>query len=343
MKNTFSATLAPLRDHERDDYLRFMGDHLKDGGHFRDIWNWRLSEPDHSGGEIPFIARADATLLGTVGVIPMPVSFQGRRFQACWQLDSVVSPKARGMGLGKRLVNRAAEGWDLVLAKGTSTPMYGLRKSLGYRDVRNSDYLVRIFQPRGIATVSAKKALLEELAALWARALPSPGATGAETSIEPISSFDASFDQLADEQAREPVFRPRKDAGYLNWRYFKCPLRQYRIFRAGRERALGAIVIKTGPGNEEGWIVDMVSSSTGVTRLLIQAALEYFRDHRVARVWSFCTHGPSRRALLRQGFVPTGITPRFTCSIRSGGALAKLLPQSPWDFWHGDGDIELYM
>jgi hypothetical protein len=49
-----------------------------------------------------------------------------------------------------------------------------------------------------------------------------------------------------------------------------------------------------------------------------------------------------RRWFMRYGFVPTKFTPRFTYRA-ANKEITEKVGTVEWDFWHGDGDLELYM
>ena len=129
--------------------MEFLNGNLETFGEFERFWSWRQENETQNGGETVVIAKGDEKIVGSVGIVPASMTVDGYPIRAAWQQDSLVSPAMRGKGLGKRLVAKAAEGWDLILAKGTSEAMYGLRKSVGFLDVPNVGYMVRVCKPRG--------------------------------------------------------------------------------------------------------------------------------------------------------------------------------------------------
>jgi anti-anti-sigma regulatory factor len=222
--------------------------------------------------------------------------------------------------------------------------MYGLRKSLGFADVPNSDYLVRVSRIRSGAC-KLKDRIAECLLLCWKAMLPLPK-PDSSIEIRKIDTFDNSFAQLADRVSQERVLRLNKGQAYLNWRYFHCPGRKYKVFRASDGNARGAVVTGViGEPSEEGWIVDLLCSSRdGACALaLLLKALKELEAKGVSRIYAFATQPAARKWLRRLGFLPTGRTPRFTYKIYGQKVDRNVLAQSPWDFWHGDGDVELYM
>ena len=323
--------------------LKFLSSNLTRWEQFRSIWDWRQKGLPHSGGETAVIAMQQKDIVGCVGIVPTDVTLNGTRIKASWQQDSLVAPSMRGRGLGKRLVNEGTKGWDLVMAKGTNKPMYGLRKSLGFLDVPNSDYLVKVCKPRPKAE-NLKKRLAEYVLSLWNKVLPMP--KGDSTlKIQEIEMFDPSFDVLSDKLHKDHVVRTFKGHDYLNWRYFQCPRKEYKVFRAGGNQADGAIVLNiTGSESDEGWIVDLIcpSSDYQCAYSLLNAAVNYFEAQGVSRCWVFATLPAARKWLYRFGYLPTKRTPRFTYRVQQKYLNEKSIDSAKWDFWHGDGDLELY-
>jgi len=229
------------------------------------------------------------------------------------------------------------------MAKGTSKAMYGLRESIGFTDVPNSNYLVKVQKPR-FRLDKPKDSLAEYGLYAWKTFLPLPRGDSS-IDVEEIEAFDQVFYDLRERNSFADVVHLRKDSQYLNWRYVKCPRKKYHIFKAGDPRTLGAIVLAIGGEQaDEGWIVDFVCDQEDKTcaYALIREAISYFKEQGVWRIWTFATLPAARMRLRRFGFVPTGRTPRFTYRMQ-GNLNPSELRQASWNFWHGDGDVELYM
>jgi len=341
---TAQAEIKLMSPEDKQDLLEFMENNLDTWQRFRKLWQWRQESKEVFGGETAALAKLEGKVIGSVGIVPAPVTLSGSLIKAWWQQDSLISPGMRGRGLGKKLVKEGGKGWDLVMAKGTSDAMYGLRKSLGFSDVPNSDYLVRVHKPRFMVR-KLKESGAECALALWRAILPMPR-TDSAIDVKEINVFDQTFDFLADELYKDNVLRLYKGQKYLNWRYFECPGKHYKVFRAGGEKACGALVANiTGQDFDEGWIVDLIchSKDKKCAYALLRSAMNYFKEQRVSRVWAFATLPVARRWLYRFGFFPTGRTPRFTYHVYGENFDAGTLATTSWDFWHGDGDTELYM
>ena len=327
---------------EQEEFMDFLKGNLDSFDKFEQFWRWRNENMSICGGENAAIAKYDGKVVGCVGIVPANIHGCGNTVRACWQQDSLVDRAMRGKGVGKRLVEKAAEGWDLLLAKGTSLPMYGLRKSLGFLDARNSNYMVRVSRPRKFG-FSAKR-LVEYLLWIWRMIVVGPRIDD-RISVCRVEEFDRSFDALAEGLKQKNVFKLHKDHRYLNWRYVSCPGKEYGIFKAGGDDARGAVVVAINRSDpQEAWIIDLICSDNDKQSglALIRTAVRYLENSGASRIWVFSTMLTVRRWFMRYGFVPTKFTPRFTYRA-ANKEITEKVGTVEWDFWHGDGDLELYM
>lgn len=321
----------------------FMRNNLGEWRKFQSCWRWRQQGLPHSGGETAVVAKYGGSIVGCVGIVPVRIFYAGEEIKTSWQQDSFVSSAMRGKGVAKKLVNKGAEAWEMVMAKGTSKPMYGLRKALAFADVPNDSYMLGINRPRKTAK-SLKEAVAEYLLLFWKHLLPPPAAKRA-VKVVAVDAFDRSFDTLADQLVRQPIVQPYKGSDYLNWRYGSAPEKRYTIFRAGGEPARGAIVVNiSGDHADEGWIVDLICAPDDAqcAYALLRKAMAFFREQDVSRIWVFATLPVARQWLFRFGLLPTKRTPHFTYRIYGKSPAGQRLANADWSFWHGDGDVEMY-
>lgn len=342
--NRLERDKVQLRISENDgEIIDFYSKHLATWERLQQLWKWREKGPPENGSVIAVVAIDNKVIVGSLGVVHAIVTLSGARFRVSWQQDSLVAPSLRGRGLGKRLAEEASENCDMAIGKGATAKMYGLRKSMGFEDVSFSNYLVQVLRPR----FSLEK-LIESFGELslflWKAVMPLPRADPA-ISVTEITTFDSTFDTLAEELATQDVLRVYKDSNYLNWRYFNCPGRDYKVFRAGGEQTRAAIVIKiAGSKMDEGWIVDLIcpNSDRNVANALLAEATDFFLERSVRRVWTFATLPVVRKWFYRFGFLPTTYNPKFYYRVHDDGLRALINASKKWDFWHGDGDLELY-
>lgn len=331
--------LRRLGPEEKDRLFAFYRQTMDSAERVIALYEWRLSGRPDSGGVDTFVAVIEGRIVGAMNAAPIRLSSEGELLEAAWQQDSIVHPNARGRGIGSRLVSYAAAQTPIALAKGTVEPMYRLRKKAGFADVPRDTFLLRPTTPLPGSNASSKRRVL--FPALWlAGRIASNVPTGLETTE--IARFDASFDGLAETLAERTELRVYKPSGYLNWRYFNCPVRSYRVYAAvrGGEPA-GAIVLRTDEDRRrDEWIVDLVVDETDsfLVQALLNVALRVTAGSPAPAVRTFATSPRLRRLLVLRGFVPTSETPRFTYHLSVPGSTS---PAGCWNFFHGDGDTEL--
>lgn len=326
---------------EEPRLLNFYLQMLDTGAKVSQLYRWRKNGDPRCREVYPYVARIGGDIVGTVNVVPVKLTYKGRKIEASWQQDSVVSPTIRGKGVGKNLVNLAAQGWDMVIARGTTDAMYGLRRSMSFIDVPNSNFLIKPLAPFGDRR-DFKRSLIFLILWFLSRLR---GKEEIKTTLKSrkVHEFDKSFDDLAEKLGKSDEIMPYKDSAYLNRRYFKCPGKEYCVIRADDEQGMrGAIVLnlnKVPMGSA--WIVDMITApyDRECANELLNAAFRNLKDRDAGYVWAFATSSTARVCLFERGFINTRATPRFTYRLKRGDLD---LTEAQWNFWHGDGDLELY-
>lgn len=332
--------LRRLLPEELERLFSFYRETLPSAERVITLYRWRIEDPTSSGGVDTYVAEGDGRLLGAMSLVPVRLTSRGEFLDAAWYTDSVVHPAVRGRGIGSRLLDHTAVQAPITFAKGTVEPMYRLRKRAGFRDVPRDRYLLRPMTPvpRDTAASLKRKALFLPL---WLVGRISRRIPARLETVE-LYRFDTSFDRLADQVAERPGPRPYKPSDYLNWRYFRCPVRTYRVFAALREgRSAGAIVLRIDEGtSHDAWIVDLVADDTdrAVVHALLKRACEEAVRGGVPTIRTFATSPRVRQLLWLHGFVSTRETPRFTYHVAPTGAA---LAAEEWSFFHGDCDTEL--
>jgi GNAT superfamily N-acetyltransferase len=318
------------------DTLEFYRRMFPKSNRVLELMEWRRSAPAGSGAAKLFIARLGGIIVGAMNIVAVDLQVGSKTVRGVWQQDSVVSPETRGRGVGRQLIDQSGQGYDVLLAKGISDAMYKLRKASGFIDVRDWNYMVRVLSPFRYGTTvkqSAYGVALAGLSFLKRRHLPKLVAA-------PINEFGADFDRLASSPIASTEIRPIKNDAYLRWRYGTCPGRSY-VCLASASPNLGAAVVRLGSAS---WIVDVVCGSGDAATLsgLIGASVERCRAAGAASVHAYVTSAGARDCLSQHGFVHVPSPPRFMYRLGSNADPSVWQSIAGWNFWHGDGDIELY-
>ncbi len=96
-------------------------------------------------------------------------------------------------------------------------------------------------------------------------------------------------------------------------------------------------------GSACGRIVDLIcrQDDTVCALALVAAAVDLLAEAGASRVISFTTWPVASAWLRAHGFRAVANGTRFTYRF-SGDAGGHRWREIPWDFWHGDGDVEMY-
>lgn len=332
--------LGLLDTRDEAQLLEFYRRFIKKGNRTVEVYQWRKQ---YQGGNLPYVAKQNGRIVGAVTAFPVSLIHNNQRINAAWQADSIVDPAMRGKGLGKKLVNLAAQNYDVVLAKGTSPPMYRLRKSVGFVDVGNSNILLRVLSP--VVSQGNWWKRLGYAFLYFATIFHSKIEEASGFQVQEIRKFGSVFDRLATEWPQNDEINMYKDSRYLNWRYINCPFRSYRVLQVtDGMHVRGVLILRMNPKPREmGWIVDILypSGNKEILRILLKIAIIEFRKSKASDARTFASSQNIRTHLFALGFKNLKDDPRFTYRVENR-KLGIDYTSATWNFWHGDGDLELY-
>ncbi|MGB6974058.1 MAG: GNAT family N-acetyltransferase [Terracidiphilus sp.] len=326
---------------DQQQLFDFWRRELPGGERVCELFTWRQASAAASGGNAPYLAEYGGEIVGVSNTIPLLVGCRGSRVCAVWQVDVVVSSAMRGRGIARQLMQQLSCA-PLALGKSTQS-MYEAKKKCGFSDAPNSNLLLcplKPFYPEGTLARRLK------YAAVWASSMWRRESSGLNPELcsSEVVEFGAEFDALAEKLMAGDALTPWKPAAYLNWRYRGCPDRSYRALRLDDGSGLRGTVVLRGPegAGREAWIVDVLAEPADAETLsaLIHAAQNDLKARGASVVWIHATSHRVRRQLYNSGFIDTGRTVRFT--YKANGKMPADLATTEWNFFHGDGDGELY-
>ena len=309
-----------------------------------DLYKWRQQNINASGGCHTYTARCGEKIVGAINVVPVDLICGAQRIKACWQQDSIVDESMRGHGIGKKIVTGAGEGYDLVMAKGISDAMYGLRKKNGYCDVIFSNDIIAVLSPFCHAKSFKSKISLFVLwlFSLCKRLWPRPYL---QRTISKVTQFDAAACEWIDKQKNNQI-RIKKGIDYLHWRYCTAPNNGYVILCSSDDTGIrGYLVYRQSSHNQQNVsIVDFLCDSNDHDTIvsLVEYVWESIQKDGVKKVYTFATSKKVRSYLLYRGFINLPKTPRFTYKILTDSLTYEYVKALDWNFCYGDGDLELY-
>ncbi len=301
-------------------------------------WRWEYAE-NPAGKEVVVAQEPSGRIVAHYACIPYKVIIQGETSRCGQGVDSMVHQDYRRGLQNKGLFLRTSEfffqcyGQPAVNAYGFGFPnkkafRLGVRK-LGY-------------QPIHAPLLTLGRNLFESPAESLPAELPPP-CPGLEQ-MEEIFSMDERVEQLWQRLAPEFSMGIIRDASYLNWRYLRCPLGQYRAFALVKDGKIQGMYICrenwTGPPILALSEFLVPAADTETLAVLLTHACSHARSQNQQRVELWLPPNSAQfTAVLNEGF--RSEESPFNLCIKIYGAQ-RLDPQwvrDHWCFSIGDADV----
>ena len=350
MSVTTTATVIKRRPEHDEEIFALYGEVFgADGGaRFRARWPWQyLENPNNRDGDpVHWIVVDHGRVIGHMSTMPFQLWWGDREVRATTCLDQFVHKSARGQGLGIALVDAYLAEIDLGLALGMTTSSYPLFKKM-FVDVGPAPAYFRALD----ATAVARRRLGPIAggivgpivgAGLSVLSPRRPRAAGLE--VREILEFTDEYTDLWMRARSSFGSVIRRDRPYLEWKYTRCPYREYRVLEARSGGTLSGFAILRDDGDPSfprGVIADVFCDTTdeATQDALLDASLDDFRRRGAARAESYCLHGRLGAAFRRHGF-RTGRTALNYCIAPKQHSTAPLDDKSTCQLMLGDGDLD---
>jgi ribosomal protein S18 acetylase RimI-like enzyme len=346
-------------------HAEVFGEHSLELWRRRYDWQFERSPGTKYRRSVLWVADQSGEILGFLASFPIRVSVAGREVVTLCPSDFMVSTKARGAGLGRRLVDAySAETGDLAPALQYSPPSGRIFRNAGYQPVDAQPVLLRpydvgrllAFALGGRLTKRSPSATLQRSAMPAARLLggisvrvvnrmrrPSkdPGLT-----IEATTQAGQDFDNLWSALAGQFPSVLVRDRAFVEWRFLRDPLRSHIVLTARNTdgRLVGYLALTTGNrrGVLFGYLMDLFTARTAinVADSLIAEALTIFERDGVAAVTSLGLHPDLRRRVARFLYVRRkSIGLPALLRWRGEPSVAQVVyDASKWHLSYADGD-----
>jgi hypothetical protein len=310
-------------------------------------WRWRyVDNPFGKSGAI--VALKDGRVVGKLGIVYMNVSVVGEIFLSGVMEGLAVEPAERSWAVFRAMIMKSVEvsmkeGVEFCFSF-TTRPAAGVVGRIGaeiigrmpifsgFVDVKKTLAARGVPFPFSLAGLAA-----QPLVGVRTRAL-----APCKLEIRRVPAFDSSFDALWREAAPERTSIV-KNAAHLEWRYAKCPIREYKKLAAYRgTKPVGLIVYMNWPKKNDGFILELMArkGDGAVMDGLLQTALEDLKKKGVGLASaSFPEGSEAARALREAGF--KSWASRFwdiqmTVATTRKRQAAPELVFSNWDYSLGD-------
>jgi GNAT superfamily N-acetyltransferase len=311
-------------------------------------WQYFDNPNNPEDGPVMWMAREHGALLGQMATMPFPMWWIDREVRASAGMDYFVRKEAQGKGIGIALSNRWADEVDVALAMGLTPSSYPLFRKI-FRDVGPIASYVKPLDGFALARNRLGPAL-GALAGPFAHAAVKTldalarGGGGSGVAVSEASTLTEEYDDLWTRARSSYRTIVRRDAKYLDWKYRRCPFREYRILEARRAGTLVGYATVREEGRADfrrGVIADLFCDTADLAAqdALIEGAVERFRRSRLARAEIYCMNRRLGAALQRHGF-RSGTTAVQYCVAYRGADASALDDLGNWQMMIGDGDLD---
>ena len=325
-----------------------------------EYWNWQFRDPPAGFARIR-VAVVDGMIVGHYAVIPVHMQIKGEPVAGTLSLDTMTHPDYQRQGILTTLASElyaelGREGFPITYGFPNENSFGALIKRLQWayvcslpvhvKPLRPGVIVDRIMPIRLLAAVA--KALAGVGAAIVSRPMKVPDQHRAN--IRWLEQFDSRADELWQTAYDRRKIALVRSAEFLNWRYFRNPLRGYRAVAFEEEDQLVAYAVVRCMeqfGLRGGMITDVVGrpGRDDAVQAVLAAAEEYFVKEEMDL--SACLmHGDRRitRLLRRKGFL---LAPKrsfkewYFCVRVNSDSVRPDLAHDP-DSWYvtfGDTDV----
>ena len=363
------AAVRPLRDEDFDDVHALYADVF--GAESLELWQRRFSwQFDQNPAAIDrpsqfWVAEAEGAIVGFLASFPMRLSLGDRVVLTSCPCDLMVSGAARGLGLGRALIDAyLATSPPLANALAYSPSAARIYRKLGYREVFAEPVLVRpyaaqelmqfVLDQRGATGVAARLTrrfavptlgLFAGLSCKMMNSLLAPRRSSG-VSINQITAAGDEFDTLWATLRQDFPAVPVRDRAFVQWRFLDDPLRQHTVLiaRGSAGEPLGYLAFMTAArrGVSFGYLMDLFASPTTsrVIESLLGEALRLLEAKRVAAINSLGLHPGIRRTVQKSlYFRPRRMELPAWLRWHGDPSLANLVYDADnWHLAHADGD-----
>lgn len=199
------------------------------------FWDWHFVEnPLFDSEKTPiWVAKSGDEIVGQLATIPVELKVGDAIQSSVWILDFVVDPKFRRQGIGKRIVAKAMESYDVLLGVNTHEQHSPeLLESLGWKIVHHVPRFHKLLFPGAAVREISKIKPLAKIADLgFAPFRPKFENKNLEKNenLRVIENFDSDFDELWNEAGEKRNCIIKRDSKMLEWQYLCQPYKKYDV------------------------------------------------------------------------------------------------------------------
>ncbi|WP_165967173.1 GNAT family N-acetyltransferase [Jeotgalibacillus sp. S-D1] len=317
-------------------------------------WNWKFS---NSLKHRPLITvyEEDDEIVGHAAALVFEGEIGGKRALFAERIDVMVHPAHRGKGVYQKVIQHLME----QCQKNGINFVYGYPAPkakelfIRYMDGREITYVPRLmkFLSPG-KLVMGRFVFFKKISFLFTwidRLLKKSKKIPADLTVERVSRADAKFDLLWDRAGKDYDVLLKRDADYLNWRYFEHPTRKYEVYLVSTDKKIiGYFVIRkeTQQKNSQSinfiHIIDLLCANNGqdITQIVL-GILSKTNEADIVSTWSLSHTNHYKILKSKAGFFHIGNPmPLVGKALHFEEFTENVFDKSAW--YVSQGDVDSY-
>jgi hypothetical protein len=326
-------------------YRRTYGADAAEANRLRWEWQHRRNPYNATGQPDIWVAREGPTVVGHYPTLPVRVSLKGLEVDGAWGTDAVVVPERERQGLGEALVRAWDRNSGAVLALGLSGESRQLLERLHWPPSHLVPCLVKPLTRRAVRlphwppTVNRLvSALTLPVVQVVSRSRP------LRAECEPIRRFDSAFTDLWERFASKFDLAVRRDARYLNWRYFEPPHVRYSVVALKRQGTIHGYAVyrhRHEPLGRVTMLVDFLVDPEDISGLktLLRWVDRAARAEDTDKIRCHVMNGAFRRILRGNGYFNVKSTLEVSVKVNAVQVPKGFYDETEgWHITYGDSD-----
>ncbi|MEL7537975.1 MAG: hypothetical protein AAFZ58_01550 [Pseudomonadota bacterium] len=324
-----------------------------------DQWRWMLVESAQRLQAPPsvWLYLKDDAVLAHQGAIPIDLHTEGERLRTGWFVETMAASGIRGSAIGPMVIKKALEDMNLSLSLGQNEQMRQIQFALGWEQIcALTKYVfvcgygmnLRGKLPPGLAEVAAFS-----LGVAGRRKTRRAESTARGSySSHHVHRFGEAHDALWERMAASCSCAAKRDASYLNWKYFDRPAARFEAIEVrDDDRVVGTVVTKLESPSDvypyrRGVLVDFVVplDDAAAQIALLAYSIRHLEQAGAQTVICQISNPALERTLTQFGFRPRGEGHQFliyALGVDEGVATSLRSPEN-WLLTLGDSDADNY-
>lgn len=312
-------------------------------------WDWARRNPANVNGEPPYlVVREGPTVIAATTVMPARVNLRGLEIEGAWSGDPLVVAERQRQGLGEAMLRAWDRQSGIALGAGLSDgTRFLLDERLHWPKPVTLPCLVKPLSRRALRQPSWPVSLNRLVSAVTlpfvrvvARARP------LREQVEVVRRFDADVDRLWARVAPRLDLAVKRDARYLNWKFFDPPHVRYTVAVLRRDDEVHGYAVYRHRREPQGRVTQIVDLLTdpederGLKTLLRWVDREA-RAEDADKIRCYVQHAGFRRVLRRSGYFVVKSTVDLNVKVSAVQVPGDFYSDADkWHFTLGDGELD---